>query len=136
MKNIKKFVFKLLNDPDSSQRRSAAEELAFADERAVYPLIKALRDESTAVQESATQALITLGNSDDSKFLVNIGEFVTYMVIPLLREEQAYLRNTALLIIKEVGHRAINLLYSLLKDKDPDIRKFALDLIADIKGRY
>jgi HEAT repeat protein len=133
MKNIKKYVFKLLNDPDSSQRRSAAEELAFADERAVYPLIKALRDESTAVQESATQALITLGNSDDSKFLVNIGEFVIYMVIPLLREEQAYLRNTALLIIKEVGHRAINLLYSLLKDKDPDIRKFALDLIADIK---
>jgi len=63
MKNIKQTVFRLLNHPDSFRRRKAAEELAQADERAVYPLIKALRDESTAVQEAATQSLIYLGNS-------------------------------------------------------------------------
>lgn len=136
-KNIKKLIFKLLNDPDSSERRASAEELAEADERAVYPLIKALRDESTAVQEAATQSLIALGNSlDEQKFLVNPGELVTYMVLPLLREEAAYLRNTALLIIKEVGHHAPHLLYGLLKDKDPDIRKFSLDLIGEIKTGF
>jgi hypothetical protein len=54
MKNIKEYVFKLLNDPDSSQRRSAAEELAFADERAVYPLIKALE---MKVQQYRSQQL-------------------------------------------------------------------------------
>ncbi|GEM_PF-362705 len=132
-KNIKKLSFILLNDPDPSERRKAAEELAFSDERAIYPLIKALSDSSPAVQEASTQSLITLGSSDKNNFLINPGELVTYMVIPLLREEEAYLRNTALLIIKEIGHNAPNLLYQLLKDKDPDVRKFALDLIADIK---
>lgn len=134
MKNIKHVVFKLLNDPDPSVRRHAAEELSNGDERAVYPLIKALRDESTAVQEAATQSLIFLGSED--RFLINSGEVITYMVVPLLREEEAYLRNTALLIIKEIGHRSPELIYKLLKDKDPDIRKFALDLIADIKTGF
>lgn len=134
MKNIKQTVFKLLNDPDPSVRRQSAEELAQGDERAVYPLIKALRDENTAVQEAATQSLIYLGSSDS--FLINSGEVVTYMVIPLLREEEAYLRNTAILIIKEIGYKAPHLLYMLLKDKDHDIRKFALDLIAEIKKGF
>ncbi|MGB9710040.1 MAG: HEAT repeat domain-containing protein [Thermodesulfovibrio sp.] len=134
MKNIKQIVFKLLNDPDPSIRRKAAEELAHADEKAVYPLIKALKDENTAVQEAAMQSLISLGN--ENRFLINSGEVVTYMVIPLLREEEAYLRNTAILIIKEIGHRAPELIYKLLKDKDSDIRKFALDLIADIKEGF
>jgi len=98
-------------------------------------LIKALRDESTAVQEAATQSLIYLGNSDNA-FFTNSGELVAYMVIPLLREEETYLRNTALLIIKEIGHRAPELLYKLLKDKDADIRKFALDLIGQIKTGF
>ncbi len=136
MKNIKQLVLKLLHNPDSSSRRKAAEELALTDERAIYPLIKALRDENTAVQEAATQSLIFIGKGDPSYFLINPGEVVTYMVIPLLREEDAYLRNTAILIIKEIGHRAPELLYKLLKDKDPDIRKFSLDLMADIKKGF
>lgn len=135
MKNIKQLVFKLLQSPDPSIRRQAAETLAQADERAVYPLIKALKDENTAVQEAATQSLIYIGNSDTSS-LINSGEVVTYMVIPLLREEEAYLRNTAILIIKEIGDKAPELIYKLLKDKDPDIKKFALDLIADIKKGF
>ncbi|MGB9934595.1 HEAT repeat domain-containing protein [Thermodesulfovibrio yellowstonii] len=135
MKNIKQLVLKLLHNPDSSVRRQAAEELALTDERAIYPLIKALRDENTAVQEAAAQALISIG-SKDNFFLINPGEVVTYMVVPLLREEDVYLRNIAILIIKEVGHKAPELLYKLLKDKDPDIRKFSLDLIADIKKGF
>ena len=135
-KNIKKLVQKLLNDPEPSERRQSAEELSYFDERAIYPLIKALRDESTAVQEAATYALISIGNSENQRFLVNPGELVTYMVIPLLREEEAYLRNTALLILTEIGNKSPHLIYQLLKDKDPDIRKFGLDLIADIKKGF
>jgi len=135
-KNIKKLVLKLLNDSEPSERRQAAEELSYFDERAIYPLIKALRDENTAVQEAATHALIAIGNSEDERFLINPGELVTYMVIPLLREEEAYLRNTALLILTEIGNKSPHLIYQLLKDKDPDVRKFALDLIADIKTGF
>ncbi len=136
-KNIKKLIFKLLNDKDPSERRYAAEELTSFDERAVYPLIKALKDESPAVQDAATQALIAIGTSlDEERFSSNPGELVTYMVIPLLREEEAYIRNTALLILTEIGSKAPFLIYQLLKDKDPDVRKFGLDLIADIKSGF
>lgn len=136
-KNIKKLVSTLLHEEDSSQRRYSAEELAHYDERAIYPLIKALKDESPAVQDAATQSLIAIGTSEDEdRFLTNPGELVTYMVIPLLREEEAYLRNTALLILTEIGSKAPTLIYQLLKDKDHDVRKFGLDLIADIKTGF
>ncbi|NTU41477.1 MAG: HEAT repeat domain-containing protein [Nitrospirales bacterium] len=109
-----------LSHRDPSRRRRAAEALAGGDERAIYPLIRALRDGSSGVQDAAMRSLIAIG-----------GETTAYMVIPLLREE-AYLRNTALIILREIGSPTIPLLYPLLKDKDDDIRKFGLDLIIDI----
>lgn len=110
-----------LASADPSKRRSAAEALAGGDERAVYPLIKALRDGNLGVQDAAMRSLISIG-----------GEITAYMVLPLLRED-AYLRNTALIILKEIGGAAITLLRLLLKDKDDDIRKFVLDLIFEAR---
>ncbi len=110
-----------LNDQDPSTRRSAAEELAGGDERAIYPLIRALSDKSAGVQEASMRSLIAIG-----------GEVVGYMVLPLLRED-AYLRNTALTILTELGEGAVPLIYPLLKDRDADIRKFAIDLLVGIK---
>ena len=113
-------VLKDLCHDDVARRRSAAELLSGADERALYPLLRALRDENPGVQDAAMRSLIAIG-----------GETTAYMVIPLLRED-SYLRNTAIIILKEIGGATVPLLYSLLKDKDDDVRKFALDLIIDI----
>lgn len=110
-----------LEHPDVSMRRRAAESLSEADERAIYPLLKALRDDNPGVQDAAMRSLIAIG-----------GEVVAYMVIPLLRED-SYLRNTALLILKQIGVASIPLLYPLLKDKDDNVRKFSLDLLGEIK---
>ncbi len=110
-----------LNHKDSSKRRASAEALSEGDERSVYPLIKALRDENFGVQDAAMRSLMEIKS-----------ESTAYMVLPLLREN-AFLRNTAIMIIKEVGKVAVPLLGPLLKDPDDDIRKFALDLIHDIK---
>ncbi|MBI4688377.1 MAG: HEAT repeat domain-containing protein [Nitrospirae bacterium] len=114
-------LIKDLNDHDASKRRQAAEELAYGDERALYPLVKALRDENTGVQDAAMRSLISIG-----------GEVGAYMVLPLLRED-SLLRNTALIILKEIGASTVPLLPLLLKDKDDDVRKFALDLIWEIR---
>lgn len=119
-KTIARYV-RDLSDPDVSKRRAAAEALAEADERAVYPLLKALMDENPGVQDAAMRALTAIG-----------GEVVAYMVLPLLRED-SYLRNTALIILKDLGGVSVPLLYPLLKDKDDDVRKFSLDLLGDIK---
>ncbi len=110
-----------LGHPDASERRAAVEALSEGDERAVYPLIKALRDENFGVQDAAMRSLIAIG-----------GEVTAYMVLPLLRENP-FLRNTALIILKEIGKATTPLLCPLLSDRDDDVRKFALDLIYDIR---
>ncbi|MCX8069885.1 MAG: HEAT repeat domain-containing protein, partial [Thermodesulfovibrionales bacterium] len=120
MKNMRKFIEKLKH-PDPSVRRMSAEALSEGDERAIYPLIKALHDDNPGVQDAAMRALINIGTEE-----------VAYMTIPLLREN-ALLRNTALIIITAIGAKAVPLLYTLLRDKDDDMRKFAIDLFADIK---
>ncbi len=119
VKNILKLI-KNLSDPNDSKRRSAAEALSEADERAVYPLIKALRDDNAGVQDSAMRSLISIG-----------GETTAYMVLPLLRED-SFLRNTGMIILKEIGYETVPLLRHLFKDKDDDVRKFAIDLLIDI----
>lgn len=107
--------------PDAGERRAAAEALAEGDERAIYPLVKALRDENAGVQDAAMRALISIG-----------GEAAAYMTLPLLREN-ANLRNTALIILTGIGPVVVPLLKVLLSDRDEDVRKFAIDLIGDIK---
>jgi len=114
-------LIKNLGHPDAARRRAAAEALAEGDERAVYPLIKALRDDNYGVQDAAINSLMQIKE-----------EITAYMVLPLLREE-AFLRNTALMILREMGQIAVPLLPVLLKDKDDDIRKFALDIIHDVQ---
>lgn len=113
-------LIKNLSNPKDSKRRQAAEALAKSDVRAVYPLIKALRDSNAGVQDAAMRSLISIG-----------GEATAYMVIPLLRED-SFLRNTAMIILKDIGRDTVPLLRHLLKDKDDDIRKFAIDLLIEI----
>jgi HEAT repeat protein len=119
-RNIKKLIQKI-KDKDPSVRKRVIEELAAGDQLAVYPLIKALSDENVGVQDAAMRSLIAIG-----------GEVTAYMVLPLLREN-TYLRNTALIILTKLGSVSVPFLYPLLKDKDDDVRKFAIDLLADIR---
>ena len=113
-------LIKDLAHPDASKRRSAAEALSGADERAVYPLIRLLKDENPGVQDAAMHSIISID-----------GETTVYMILPLLRGEP-FLRNTAVIILKEIGTAAVPLLQELFSDKDNNIRKFAIDLISEI----
>lgn len=113
-------ILKDLEASDPARRRGAAETLAGGDERAIYPLIKALRDENPGVQDAAMRSLVAIG-----------GEVTAYMVLPMLREDP-FLRNAALLILKEIGSGVVPLLKTLYKDKDDDVRKFAVDLLCDV----
>ncbi|MBF0316571.1 MAG: HEAT repeat domain-containing protein [Nitrospirae bacterium] len=113
-------LLRKLDSADVSDRRAAATMLSEGDERAIYPLIRALSDTNTAVLDAAMQSLIKIG-----------GEVVAYMTIPVLRKGPAQ-RNAALVILKELGKITVPLLYDLLQDKDDDVKKFALDLMGDI----
>lgn len=119
MENLEKYLEDLASE-DPAHRRAAAEALCAGDERSIYPLIRALRDENTGVQDAAMRSLGAIG-----------GEVTAYMVLPLLREE-ALLRNAAIVILRQIGLPAVPLLRPLFKDKDDDVRKFATDLLCDI----
>lgn len=110
-----------LSHPDPLKRYRAAEALGYGDERAIYPLIKALRDRDRGVQDAAMRSLISIG-----------GEVTAYMVLPLLRDEPS-LRSIAIVILKGIGTSSLPLLRSLLKDKDDTVRQLALYLISEIK---
>ena len=116
-------ILKNLSSSDVSKRRAAAESLAQGDVRAVYPLIQALRDPHPGVQDAAVFSLISIGS-----------EVTAWMVLPLLREE-ALLSNMAMVILKEIGPATLRHLPPLLRDKDDDVRKFAIELVADLGGR-
>lgn len=109
-----------LSHQDESERRMAAERLGKSDARAIPSLIHALEDESRGVQDAAMRSLISIS-----------GEAAVSGVLPLLRQGP-YLRNTARVIIREIGSLAVPLLRPLLSDKDDDIRIFCLDLITNI----
>lgn len=117
-------IRKNLASPDAGKRRAAVEALSLGDERAIYLLIKALRDSHPGVQDAAMHSLISIG-----------GEVAAWMVLPLLREDP-FLRNAAMVILKEIGTDAVPHLPPLLKDKDDDVRKFAIELIAGAGGRH
>ncbi|MBC8554894.1 MAG: HEAT repeat domain-containing protein, partial [Candidatus Brocadiales bacterium] len=78
-----KSLINKLGSTDPSVRRASAESLSEGDERAIYPLIKSLRDDNLGVQDAAMRSLMAIK-----------GETTAYMVLPLLREN-ALLRNTA-----------------------------------------
>jgi len=116
---LSQFLQKLA-DVDPGERRTAAEALSEADERAIYPLIRLLRDDNPGVQDAAMRSIISIG-----------GEVTAYMALPLLRENP-FLRNTARIILRQIGQPSVPLLRPLLADKDDDVRTFAVDLITDI----
>jgi len=116
-------ILKSLSSSDVSKKRAAVEALAQGEVQAVYLLIQALRDPHPGVQDAAVSSLVSIG-----------GEVTAWMVLPLLREE-ALLSNMAMVILREIGPATLHHLPPLLRDKDDDVRKFAIELVADLGGR-
>lgn len=105
-----------LNDPESSVRRSAAQELGQLQvEDAVEPLVASLSD-NKAVQEAVAEALMEIGGDRTVKALV-----------PLLASPEVNVRNVAMELLQGLGRKSVKHLIPLLKSEDHDIRKFAAD---------
>lgn len=73
---------------------------------------------NAGVIESVDYALRTIG-----------GEEVLYAVLPLLRSEEATVRNLSMDVLRAVGQSNVLILTELLKDPDPDLRIFGADIL-------
>ena len=87
-------------------------------EDAVPLLVRLLNSENLGVQEAAEYALRRIR-----------GPEVVNELLPLLRSDEAPIRNISMDILREIGKDCIEPLKDLLLDNDPDLRIFAADIL-------
>lgn len=119
-------VLRQLKSGDPAERRDAVEGLReCGEEKAIPHLIGALRDENPGVQQSAIDILVDIGSPA-----------VVKAVIPLLRDEiNASIRNMAVEILSRAGSMDMESVASLLMEENPDVRRFAADILGFIGDR-
>ncbi|MGB2727119.1 MAG: HEAT repeat domain-containing protein [Halobacteriota archaeon] len=113
----------LINDKSSGTRADAAEVLGeIGDERAVEPLINALRDADYTVQRGAAEALGKIGDKKAVEPLITT-----------LKTEDEYLRERAAEALGEIGDKkAVEPLINALKDEDESVRSSATEALGQI----
>ncbi|MDX2011796.1 MAG: HEAT repeat domain-containing protein, partial [Myxococcaceae bacterium] len=109
-------------DPAAEGRYRTVAELS-AGPGAVPELIEALFDESWRVRRLAAERLGTLGAQD---------ELVGLLLEVLTRRGQPGARNAAATALSHLGGVAVAPLVRLLRDVDPDQRKFAADILGEL----
>ncbi|MFQ5427415.1 MAG: HEAT repeat domain-containing protein [Thermodesulfobacteriota bacterium] len=110
-----------LKDEDPLVRRLACEEIGDSGALAAFvdPLTAALGDLDHGVSEAAMNALMSIGGTE-----------VAEAVAPLLRASEARLRNRAMEILISTGRASTPMVSAMLGDKDDDVVKFAVDILA------
>ncbi len=110
-------LLRQLSDPDPTARRWAARDLS-AHPEAAHALADALeRERDPAVREALLDALAAIG-----------GETVAERLVPLLRSEDAALRNAVIEVLQGMPEAVAPHMARLLADPDPDMRIFAADI--------
>ena len=113
-----------LRSSDAEELREAAFEAGDLGCLEAVPLLCGLISSSNlGVQEAADMTLRRLR-----------GKEVVQHVIPLLRSEDAPVRNIAMDILRETGGEDFPAMAGLLHDQDPDIRIFASDILGSAGG--
>lgn len=108
-----------LSGDDPDEIRSAAAEAGDRKlEAAATLLVKHIQSPNMGVQEAAENALRQIR-----------GSAVVRAVAPLLRSENASVRNSAMDILREISADDMKEINKLLHDADPDIRIFAADIL-------
>ena len=115
----KKAILQLLGSDDPDLIREGASEAGTVGlEEAVPALVRHIHSHNLGVQEAADRALRQIG-----------GTSTVQAIMPLLRDDDAPVRNISMDILREVGKHDFQALIALLRDEDPDIRIFVSDIL-------
>ncbi|NCC24565.1 MAG: HEAT repeat domain-containing protein [Deltaproteobacteria bacterium] len=109
---------RLRSDDPSVIREAAFDAGEIGCRQAISVLSGLLSSSNLGVQEAADHALRKLGGPDTIE-----------AVTPLLRVDDAPVRNLAMDILRQIGNQDVEFLVMLLEDEDPDIRIFAADIL-------
>lgn len=112
-------ILERLQSSDVEQQREGAFQAAETRlEPAVPLLVELLGSYNLGVQDAADHALRRIG-----------GRRAVESLLPLLRDDQAPLRNLGMDLLRALGGSHLDLMLPLLKDEDPDIRIFMADIL-------
>ncbi len=90
----------------------------FPIEQVIDVLVRLLYDPNKAIQEAVIEFL----SSESSAIVVK-------KLLPLLREENAAVRNAAIEILEKIGRDKVDLIGEYLNDEDKDVRLFVCDIL-------
>lgn len=112
-------VIEALQSTDSATIRGAAFNAGDMALHDAIPLLCALvKSSNIGIQEAAEYALRKIR-----------GPHVVTALLPLLRSEEAPVRNVAMDILREIGRDSIESMQPYLQDEDPDLRIFITDIL-------
>jgi len=112
-------IMRRLQDSDPEILREAAQDAGDYDcSDAIPTLIALLKSKNLGVQEAAEISLRQMG-----------GAQAVQQLAPLLRTEDAQVRNLAMDILRQIGNQNIGSIFNLLRDDDVDVRIFAADIL-------
>jgi len=112
-----------LESLDAEERREAAVDLGHRGAEAVPLLFRSLGDRDWRVRKTTVDALVAIG-----------GERVIEGLLRALNApDNAGARNSAIEALVRIGGPAVSALLPLIETPDPDVRKFVVDILGDIK---
>lgn len=118
MSELESILSLLREENPDSIREGARMAGRAASQEAIGDLVRHIASPNIGVQEAADRALRKIG-----------GPAVVHAVIPLLRSDEAPVRNVAMDLLRELGSTDLEALKKLLHDSDADVRIFASDIL-------
>jgi HEAT repeat protein len=112
-----------LQSPDIDTVRGAAFQAGDIHLREAIPLLCGkISSEHIGVQEAAEYALRRIRGKEAIEAL-----------LPLLRSDDAPVRNVTMDILREIGSEGVEIMQPFLRDDDPDVRIFVADILGHCK---
>ena len=112
-----------LQSSDAEERREVAVDLGRAGKEAVPLLFRAMADKDWRVRKTAVEVLVAIGGE----------RVITGLIEALKTEDNAGARNSAIEALIQIGGPALETLLPVLTIPDPDVRKFVVDILGDIR---
>jgi HEAT repeat protein len=115
---------KKLRSSDAEERREAAVDLGRSGREAVPLLFLAMGDSDWRVRKTAVEALVGLADR----------EVMAGLVQALSSHDNAGARNSAIEALVQIGAESVDALLQSIGSPDPDVRKFVIDILGDIRA--
>ncbi len=108
---------------DAEERREAVVDLCRVGVDAVPLLFRAMGDADWRVRKTAVEGLVSVGGAG----------IIDGLMQALNTADNAGVRNSAIEALVQIGGPSVEPLLGQIEDPDPDVRKFIVDILGDIK---